>query len=129
LPDCRCGSPTQAFAQYPGKMLLPHERVNAMADATYGQSATDALEALIRPNSKMDRGLARPALDLLFPKDRPVALGIPDANSPEAFNQAMKLMHEAWTSGRISPQEAEVCVSLVNARYRAGLRAEAGRPR
>jgi hypothetical protein len=115
--------------QFMGKVLKPNERVKAQADIVYGQTAADALDALIRPNSKMDRGVARRAIEMLFPKDRPVALALPDANSPEAFNRAMKLIHEAWTSGRISPSEAESCQRLVNARYRGWIKAQAGKPR
>src|SRR5688572_13058369 len=70
-------------AQFLGRVLKPHERVKAQAELVHGQTSAEALEALIRPNSKIDRGAARRALDLLFPKDRPVALAIPDANSPE----------------------------------------------
>ena len=65
-------------------------------------------------------------MDVLFPKDRPIALAIPDANSPEAFNQGMGLIHEAWTSGRISPREARTCQSLVQRRYNGWLRSKAG---
>ena len=113
-------------AQYLGRVLKPHERVKAQAELVHGQTSAEALEALIRPNNKIDRGVARRALDLLFPKDRPVALAIPDANSPEAFNAAMGLIHAAWTDGRISPREARTCQGLVQRRYDGWLRAKAG---
>ena len=114
-------------AQFLGRVRKPHERVKAMAEIVYGQTAADALDALIRPNSRMNRGVARRAMEMLFPKDRPVALAIPDANSPEAFNQAMKLIHDAWTSGKISPQEALTCQDLVERRYKAWLKHLAGK--
>lgn len=114
-------------APFLGKVLKPHERVKAMAEIVYGQTAADALEALIRPNSKMDRGVARRAMEMLFPKDRPLAMELPDSNSPEAFNEATRLIHEAWTSGKISPQEALTCQELVERRYKAWLKYQAGK--
>jgi hypothetical protein len=113
--------------QYLGKVLKPHVRITAMAEVGYGQTAADALEALIRPDSKIDRGIARRALEMMFPKDRPLVLNLPDAKSPEAFNQATRLIHEAWSSGKISPQEARTCQELVERRYKAWLKYQAGK--
>jgi hypothetical protein len=42
-----------------------------------------------------------------------------DANNPEAFNQALALVHEVWTIGRFSPREALTCQRLVRNYYRA----------
>ena len=43
---------------------------------------------------------------------------IPDIKSPEAFDAALAVVHEAWTNGQISPAEAESCQRLINGRYR-----------
>src|SRR5215208_7058564 len=67
---------------YLGKVLKPHERVKVQAELVHGQTAADALEALIRPNSKMDPGMTRRALDVLFSKERPLTLPIADPSSP-----------------------------------------------
>jgi len=115
--------------QYLGRVLKPHERVKAMAEVVHGQTAAEALEALIGPNNRMDRGLARRALDALFPKDRPLQLAVPNPRDPDSLEAAMDVIHDAWTEGRISPSEAETCMRLVNSRYRAVLRAKAGRAR
>jgi len=114
-------------APFLGKVLKPHERVKAMAEIAYGQSAADALEALIRPNSKMDRGVARRAMEVLFPKDRPLQLQLPDATTPDALDLSMSLIRRAWTGGQITLSEAEACQRLVRAQYRASITAKAGR--
>jgi hypothetical protein len=99
-----------------------------MAEVTYGQSAADALDALLRPDSKMNRGLARRALDARFPKDRPLQLALPHPTTPDTLDAAMDAIHDAWTGGQISPAEALTCQRLVRNRYRAGLDHGAGRP-
>ena len=121
--------PNSLPASFLGKVLKPHERVKAQAEMVHGQTAAEALEVLIRPNNKIDRGMARRAMDALFPKDRPLPLKIPDVESPEAFNAALKVIHHAWNEGQISPSEAETCMRLINARYRGWIKAQAGKMR
>jgi hypothetical protein len=113
-------------APFLGKVLKPQERVKMRAELVHGQTAADAVEALIRPNSKMDPGMTRRAIDVLFSKERPMTLPIADPCSPAALNQAMSAIHEAWITGRITPQEALTCQRLVESRYRAWLDAKAG---
>ena len=89
-------------------------------------SRADALDALLRPDSKMDRGLARRALDALFPKDRPLQLAIPRPTTPDTLDAAMDAIHDAWTGGQISPAEALTCQRL-GAQPLSGLDHGAGR--
>jgi hypothetical protein len=116
-------------AQYLGRVPRSHERVKAMAEFVHGQTSADALEALLRPNNKMDRGAVRRALDMLFPRERPIRLAIPDINSPERFDAAMAMVHEAWTDGRISPPEARTLQELCEHRYGAWIKVQRGKLR
>jgi hypothetical protein len=91
-----------------------------------GEKASAALAVLFNPRTVMHTTMRRRALDMLFPKDRPVPLAIGDIESPATYNAALKVVHSAWTSGQISPAEAESCMRLVNARYRGWLKSRAG---
>ena len=105
--------------------LRPHERMARYASSLFGLDAGDAMEAITSPNTKIHIGIKRRAMDMLFPKERPLPLRIPDVDSPEAYNAALKLIHEAWNTGQISPGEAESCQRLVNGRYRGWVKAQA----
>ena len=118
--------PNSLPAPFLGKVLKPHERVKAQAELVHGETSADALEALIRPTSKMDRGVARRAMDMLFPRERPIRMAIPDIESAESFNAALKAVHLAWTGGQISPSEARQRQELCEHRYRGWLKSQAG---
>jgi hypothetical protein len=66
---------------------------------------------------------------MLFPRERPIRLAIPDINSPERFDAAMAMVHEAWTDGRISPPEARTLQELCEHRYRAWIKVQGGKLR
>ena len=42
--------------------------------------------------------------------------------------RALAVVHAAWTSGQISPAEAETCMRLVHSRYRGWVKAEGEKP-
>lgn len=123
----RAACPGTLPLEFLGKVLKPHERVRAMVEVTYGQTAADALDGLIRPNSKIDRLLARRMLDALFPATRPIQLELPDATTPDALDRSFSIIRAAWTSGRITIAEAEGAQRLVRAQYRASVTARADR--
>jgi hypothetical protein len=77
----------------------------------------------------MDQGAVRRTLDMLFPREWPLRLAIPDINSPAAFDNALAIAHAAWTEGRISPAEARTCQELCEHRYRGCIKAQAGKAR
>lgn len=118
--------PTPRWNGVPARSYVrPHERLAKYAGSLFGLDAADAMNALAAPN-KMDRGLKRRAMDMLFPRDRPIPLAIPDIESAAAYNTALKTIHEAWNCGKVSPSEAESCMRLVNSRYRGWLKSKAG---
>jgi hypothetical protein len=104
----------------------PHLRIAEYASQLMGAKAAAALAVLFNPRTGMHQSMRRRALDMLYPKDRPVPLAIGDIKSPSAYDHALEVVHLAWTSGQISPAEAESCMRLVNARYRGWLKSRAG---
>ena len=107
----------------------PFERIAAYAGEVLGAAAGDAIGAIANPRNALHPGIRRRTLDMLFPRERPIRMAIPDIKSPELFDQAMAMVHEAWTDGRISPPEARTLQELCEHRYRAWIKAQAGKAR
>ena len=124
LNEHRPGLPAEFVGQ---RVVAPHRRIKAMVEVTYGQTAADAFDGLIRPSAKLDRFVVRRMLDALFPTARPIQLALPDATTPDTLDLSMSMIRAAWTSGQITPSEAEACQRLVRAQYRASISAKAGR--
>jgi len=107
----------------------PHQKMAEYAAQLFGPAAHSAMEAITNPDTKVDRGLRRRAMDMFFPHDRPITLDVPNPLDPDSLDAAMDAIHEACFSGKISPDEALTCQALVRNRYAAMVRAKSGRSR
>ena len=111
---------------HPELAKKPHIKVVEYAREIMGDRAAVALEAISNPRSRMHTAIKRRAIDMLFPRERPIRMEIPDIESAEGFNAALKAVHLAWTGGQISPTEARQLQELCEHRYRGWLKSRAG---
>jgi hypothetical protein len=122
-------APRGAAANHCYAVPKPFEKIGAYAAEVLGKAAGEAIAAIANPRNALHPGIRRRTLDMLFPRERPLKLAIPDIKGPEAYDQALAVVHAAWTSGQISPAEAETCMRLVHSRYRGWVKAEGGKSR
>ena len=87
------------------------------------------MEAITNPDTKVDKGIRRRALEMFFPKDRPLTMDVPLPLDPDSLDAAMSAIHVACFAGKISPGEALTCQAVVRNRYAAMVRAKSGRAR
>ena len=104
----------------------PFEKIGAYAAEVLGTAAGEAIAAIANPRNALHPGIRRRTLDMLFPRERPIRMEIPDIESAESFNAALKAVHLAWTGGQISPSEARQLQELCEHRYRGWLKSQAG---
>jgi hypothetical protein len=115
------------FPAGPGWVIRsPILKIRGIVAEVYGETAAEAVDGLLRPSAKVDRVVARRILDATLPATRPIKLAIPDVRSAAAYDQALSIVHEAWTTGQISPEEADLCMRLINRRYSGWLKAKTG---
>ena len=113
---------------FTGRVRRPHEHVHAWAAKLLGGSVGRAFAGIFRPDSKIDRGLARRVADAMLPKERPVPLAVPDINGPVSQSRAAALVYNAVRTGEITPREALVWFEIIDQRYQSWNKEYAARP-
>jgi hypothetical protein len=113
---------------FQGRVRRPHEHVHAWAAKLLGDSVGRAFAGIFRPDSKIDRGLARRVADAMLPKERPVPLAVPDINGPKDQERAAAVVYDAVRTGTITPHEALVWFEIIERRYQAWVTEYATRP-
>lgn len=113
---------------FKGRVRRPHEHVHAWAAKLLGDSVGRAFAGIFRPDSKIDRGLARRVADAMLPKERPVPLAVPDINGPVSQDRATALVYNAVRTGTITPREALIWFEIIDRRYQSWIKEYGARP-
>jgi hypothetical protein len=86
-------APRGAAANHCYAVPKPFEKIGAYAAEVLGKAAGEAIAAIANPRNALHPGIRRRTLDMLFPRERPLKLAIPDIKGPEAYDQALAVVH------------------------------------